>query len=69
MTKPGLTWPRSEVFLHFACLQTGGVHLLLPQGCWHTQNVSGLIPQTTNWVKAAYCTEMPGLWNAEGLFL
>lgn len=32
-----LTWPWSQVLLHLACLQSGGVHLLLPQGCCNTK--------------------------------
>ena len=34
----GLTWPWSQVFLHLACLQSRGVHLILPQGWWNTQD-------------------------------
>lgn len=28
-----LTWPWSQVLLHFTCLQSRGFHLFLPQGC------------------------------------
>lgn len=32
-----LTWPWSQVLLHLACLQSGGVHLILPQGWCNTK--------------------------------